>query len=102
MCILLYTAVFLIVSIRVVKMTSPLFIVSPYYSNGYLGTPLSCAAYHGHDHIVKFLLSHHVSCVGSYAELKVFTKQQQHVDNSVQYSSKVMLHSLETFSSLHT
>ena len=43
----------------------------PYYSNGYLGTPLSCAAYYGHDCIVKFLLSKDVSCNGSYAELKV-------------------------------
>lgn len=42
-----------------------------YYSNGYLGTPLSCAAYHGHDHIVKFLLSRGASCNGSYDDLKV-------------------------------
>ena len=43
-----------------------------HYSNGYLGTSLSCAAYHGHDHIVKLLLNRDVSCNGSYAELKVF------------------------------
>ena len=42
-----------------------------YYSNGYVGTALSCAANHGHDHIVKFLLSRDASCDGSYAELKV-------------------------------
>ena len=42
-----------------------------YYSNGYVGTGLSCAANHGHNHIVKFLLSRDASCDGSYAELKV-------------------------------
>ena len=47
---------------------------SPHYSNGYLGTPLSCAAFHGHDHIVKYLFSHDVYCNGSYSELKVFTQ----------------------------
>ena len=40
-------------------------------SNGNLGTPLSCAAYHGHDHIVSCLLGRDVSCNGSYADLKV-------------------------------
>ena len=40
-------------------------------SNGKLGTPLSCAAYHGHDHIVSCLLGRDVSCNGSYADLKV-------------------------------
>ena len=41
------------------------------YSNEKLGTPLSCAAYHGHDHIVRFLLGRDVSCNGSYTDLKV-------------------------------
>jgi len=40
-------------------------------SNGKLGTPLSCAAYHGHDHIVSCLLGRDVNCNGSYADLKV-------------------------------
>ena len=44
-----------------------------FYSNGYLGTPLACAAYYGHDHIVKYLFSHDVYCNGSYAELQVLT-----------------------------
>ena len=47
------------------------YIICVYCSNGYLGTALSCAANHGHNHIVKFLLSRDVSCDGSYAELKV-------------------------------
>jgi len=42
-----------------------------FHSNEKLGTPLSCAAYHGHDHIVSYLLGRDVSCNGSYAELKV-------------------------------
>ena len=46
----------------------------PFYSNGYLGTPLACAAYYGHDHIVKYLFSHDVYCNGSYAELQVLTQ----------------------------
>ena len=59
---------------------------SPYcylhsYSNGYLGTPLSCAAFYGHAHIVKFLLSRGVSCSGSYAELKV--SSQPHINTDI-------------------
>ena len=54
------------------------YIICVYYSNGYLGTALSCAAHHGHNHIVKFLLSRDVSCDGSYAELKVMSISPLH------------------------
>ena len=50
------------------------------YSNEYLGTPLSCAAFYGHAHIVRFLLSRDVSCSGSYAELKVSTQPYMNID----------------------
>ena len=42
------------------------------YSNEKLGTPISCAAFYGHDKVVKFLLDQDVSCNGNYAELKVY------------------------------
>ncbi|XP_065891015.1 transient receptor potential cation channel subfamily A member 1-like [Dysidea avara] len=58
-------------------------LISPELSNGKLGTPLSCAAYHGHDHIVSCLLGRDVSCNGSYADLKVspllLATQQGHI-----------------------
>ena len=54
--------------IQIVRYFVPLLYVR---SNEKLGTPLSCAAYHGHDHIVSFLLGRDVNCNGSYADLKV-------------------------------
>jgi len=41
------------------------------YSNEKLGTPISCAAFYGHEKIVQFLLDRDVSSNGNYDELKV-------------------------------